>query len=1194
MVDAEYVIHLSLSIGNDINWPFGTSILEPIFKVFKQKELLEDAIIIYRVQRAPERRIFYIDTGTMPPERAKRHIEAIKNDIHQRRIPNRTGNGGNILDAAYNPLCLATNTPIHLVDGRILSLAELIDEHDTGKENWVYSCDPTTGEIMTGPITWAGITRRDAEVVQLTFDNGKDLICTPDHKIPVLGKGDVPAHALHPTDDLIALNNGAGGKRHVATIEPYGRMDVGTLTIDRDEVYHPHHNFAIAADVFVKNSINDDYFLAMCLRLDTRIVLLDGRTLTLTEIIKEHEEGKQNWVYSLNVQTHEFEPGRIAWAGVTRRDAALVRVTLDNGEYIDATPDHRFILRDGSEVQAADLKSDDTLMPLPIVPFYAAHAFYVQHDRTLPVLIEHTVASVEILTHRSDTGDVTVESPSGSHLFALAAGIYVHNSSDGRGSKVETLPGGECFALDTKFPLLDGRTLSLTDIISEFEDGKQLWAYSCNPETGQVVPGIINWAGVTRKDAKVGRITFDNGKSVTVTPDHKFPVQGRGKIEARDLRIGDSMFPHMTRKEPIRKDKNEYTQVFDNESKKWVFVHRMVAEYFHSHPLVVQETVFDEKFKDDNKNIVHHKDFNRFNNDPENLTWVNWADHYKYHSKCKDALKRHYEMMSDEEYDAWCAKMRQVNIDAFARKTNSEKAEFIAQSIENLKNGKATERQVWLLQNNPTWREQVLLDMGAGIAAAFTPERRSASRERLRTIREGMMDQLMADQTLVLDEEVFDAVTDLVGPDTSTMRSLVQKVNASPVLERIRAKNANTKARNVQIERFKIASRHIIKILGDRGLKWKSWRDQLLGERKMRASKKFKTTIDMMRSVVGHFHAGVQTMDSMIECLNADTNFIGEVQKENVAVHHLARNDRVGREHLMTILQDHGYESWKQFKANDAAFNHQVVSIEWLDETMDTGTLTIDGAEIYHGYHTVALDCCIYAMNSVGEIQDLMYFTRKIARGMRVPTSYINLGDGDEGQSVTFNDGKLGAAMIQEYRFTKYCMRWQALLGPIFDKEYKRFLIKNGIEMDWGLFELQFRPPQSFTKYRQIELDAQSVQVYQGVAENKRLSERFKLKRFLGLSEDEMIENEKLWSEENAEKLKRKTGGSPADQPVDGLSAVGVRPMGDEMPPDMPPEEGGEEMPPGPEGAAPGGGGGMPGAAPANAAPMGAGAPGGM
>ena len=41
-------------------FPFGVSVLEPIFKVFKQKELLEDSIIIYRVHRAPERRVFLL------------------------------------------------------------------------------------------------------------------------------------------------------------------------------------------------------------------------------------------------------------------------------------------------------------------------------------------------------------------------------------------------------------------------------------------------------------------------------------------------------------------------------------------------------------------------------------------------------------------------------------------------------------------------------------------------------------------------------------------------------------------------------------------------------------------------------------------------------------------------------------------------------------------------------------------------------------------------------------------------------------------------------------------------------------------------------------------------------------------------------------------------------------------------------
>ncbi len=103
-VDAENVVHISLSEGLDDNYPFGRSLLESVFKVYKQKELLEDAIIIYRIQRAPERRIFYVDVGNMPAHMAMGFVERVKNEIQQRRIPSSTGGGDNVVDASYNPL----------------------------------------------------------------------------------------------------------------------------------------------------------------------------------------------------------------------------------------------------------------------------------------------------------------------------------------------------------------------------------------------------------------------------------------------------------------------------------------------------------------------------------------------------------------------------------------------------------------------------------------------------------------------------------------------------------------------------------------------------------------------------------------------------------------------------------------------------------------------------------------------------------------------------------------------------------------------------------------------------------------------------------------------------------------------------------------------------------------------------------
>lgn len=197
--------------------------------------------------------------------------------------------------------------------------------------------------------------------------------------------------------------------------------------------------------------------------------------------------------------------------------------------------------------------------------------------------------------------------------------------------------------------------------------------------------------------------------------------------------------------------------------------------------------------------------------------------------------------------------------------------------------------------------------------------------------------------------------------------------------------------------------------------------------------------------------------------------------------------------------------------------------------------------------------------DNLGEIGDLSFFTKKMARGLRIPASYLSLGGEEGGGGANYNDGKVGVAMIEEFRFNKYCMRLQGALAPKFDKDFKNFLEKNGIEIESSLFELKFNPPQNFAKYRQMEIDAQQVGVYQQIADNKKLSERFKLKRFLNLTEDEILENERMWKEENPEKVKKALGSTPAESEPEGdLSSVGLRmpeegfgdPMGEEPMPD--------------------------------------------
>lgn len=102
IISATDIVRFSLNDDMSDTQPFGESVLRPVYRSHKQKELLEDAIIIYRVQRAPERRVFYIDVGKMPPQRVKQYLEGIKNEMKQKKVP--TTNGGQSeIDSVYNP-----------------------------------------------------------------------------------------------------------------------------------------------------------------------------------------------------------------------------------------------------------------------------------------------------------------------------------------------------------------------------------------------------------------------------------------------------------------------------------------------------------------------------------------------------------------------------------------------------------------------------------------------------------------------------------------------------------------------------------------------------------------------------------------------------------------------------------------------------------------------------------------------------------------------------------------------------------------------------------------------------------------------------------------------------------------------------------------------------------------------------------
>ena len=179
---------------------------------------------------------------------------------------------------------------------------------------------------------------------------------------------------------------------------------------------------------------------------------------------------------------------------------------------------------------------------------------------------------------------------------------------------------------------------------------------------------------------------------------------------------------------------------------------------------------------------------------------------------------------------------------------------------------------------------------------------------------------------------------------------------------------------------------------------------------------------------------------------------------------------------------------------------------------------------------------------NLGEIDDLRYFTNKLVRGLRIPSSYLPTGADDS--AAQYNDGRVGTAYIQELRFNTYCERLQNLVVAEFDQEFKRYILERGINVDTSMFDLKFQPPQNFAAYRQSEIDNARVPTYTQMSAIPYMSNRFALKRFLGMTDEEIAENERLWREENDEDVIPTDGDTSAQMRDAGISPAS---MGDDL-----------------------------------------------
>ncbi len=188
-----------------------------------------------------------------------------------------------------------------------------------------------------------------------------------------------------------------------------------------------------------------------CFSGDTLVALTDGRNVPFVQLVQEWETGKKNYCYTIR------EDGHVGIAPIdnvrkTKTAADVVKVILDDGSEIVCTPDHLFMKRDGNYCHADHLMSGDSLMPLRRqmvnksehldvglqemiydpkgmdwrkINLSTEHVASTTSEQAV-LYFNHKVKAIEPYAEKVDVYDLEVR---GTHNFALATGVFVHNSA---------------------------------------------------------------------------------------------------------------------------------------------------------------------------------------------------------------------------------------------------------------------------------------------------------------------------------------------------------------------------------------------------------------------------------------------------------------------------------------------------------------------------------------------------------------------------------------------------------------------------------------------------------------------------------------------------------------------------------------------------------------------------------------------
>lgn len=325
-------------------------------------------------------------------------------------------------------------------------------------------------------------------------------------------------------------------------------------------------------------------------------------------------------------------------------------------------PVHNFV---AEGVVSHNTMMEDAMLVYRVVRSPERRVFYIDVANVAPNDVpsymeaaKATLRSHSVIEKNSGRADMRY------NPLAVDEDYYIPVRGTQSGTKIETLAGGQhvtatedvqyiqsklfaalkvpkpylnfdenlCLLGNTKIPLLCGEIKTIEELAKEHENGFNFnngifnnWVYSTKIN-GEIVPGKIKKAWKTKEIDQYYKITLDNDEIVECTENHPFLLRNGTYKRADELSLNESLMP-IYRKISSKKRGNKldgYEMVYDNKDKIWKYTHKIVNE---------QTAKNNGGHQIGRCRVVHHVDFNKLNNSPNNLQEMTWYSHRKFHSR---------------------------------------------------------------------------------------------------------------------------------------------------------------------------------------------------------------------------------------------------------------------------------------------------------------------------------------------------------------------------------------------------------------------------------------------------------------------------------------------------------------------------------------------------------------------------------